>query len=100
MPHGVLRWTSPIGQVIIDVPEPAGPVFTDMPRTRARPPSRTSAERRRERRQVVEQMQADTRRRLDERALPPEQRTPPPEVDMTGHWATGDPAPSARPAPF
>ncbi len=100
LPHGVLRWTSPIGQVIIDVPEPAGPVFTDMPRTRARPPSRTSAERRRERRQVVEQMQADTRRRLDERALPPEQRTPPPEVDMTGHWATGDPAPSARPAPF
>lgn len=31
LPGGVLRWTSPIGQLIDDVPEPAGPVFTEAP---------------------------------------------------------------------
>lgn len=30
LPGGVMRWTSPIGQVIDDVPERAGPVFTDV----------------------------------------------------------------------
>lgn len=42
---GVLRWTSPIGQVIDDVPQPAGPVFTDMPRTPPKPVPMTRAER-------------------------------------------------------
>ncbi|MCH1883443.1 HNH endonuclease signature motif containing protein [Agrococcus sp. ARC_14] len=31
LPAGVLRWTSPIGQVIENAPEPVGPIFTDTP---------------------------------------------------------------------
>ncbi|QUW18663.1 HNH endonuclease signature motif containing protein [Agrococcus sp. Marseille-Q4369] len=56
LPGGVLRWTSPIGQVIDDAPEPVGPVFTDMPRTRARPPKRTRAQRRADQREALDRL--------------------------------------------
>ena len=56
LPGGVLRWTSPLGQVIEDLPEPAGPVFTDMPRTKPRPPTRTRTERRADQRAALERL--------------------------------------------
>ncbi|WP_026373538.1 HNH endonuclease signature motif containing protein [Agrococcus lahaulensis] len=56
LPGGVLRWTSPLGQVIDDLPEPVGPVFTDLPRTRARPPKRTPAQRRADQRAALDRL--------------------------------------------
>ena len=32
--HGVLEWTSPLGSVVLDEPEPIGPVFAEPPPTR------------------------------------------------------------------
>lgn len=56
LPHGVLRWTSPLGQVIDDLPEAVGPVFTDMPRTEPRPRTRTRAQRRADQRAALERL--------------------------------------------
>ncbi|SFS17742.1 protein of unknown function [Agrococcus baldri] len=56
-PGGVLRWTSPIGHVIDDVPEPAGPVFTDMPRSRPKPVPLTRSERRSRQRELFQRLE-------------------------------------------
>ncbi|MGC5078518.1 hypothetical protein ACLQ21_15750, partial [Agrococcus sp. DT81.2] len=60
LPGGVLEWTSGIGQVIRDQPEPIGPVFTDLPRRGRDPAPPTPAEKRRRRKAVAEQMRAET----------------------------------------
>ncbi|WP_422665047.1 hypothetical protein [Agrococcus beijingensis] len=83
LPGGVLRWTSPIGQVIVDEPPPVGPRFTDMPRTPAKPPKRTRSGRRREQREALAQAEAD---RLAGIAAPP----PPPGSVWADHEPTPD----------
>lgn len=62
LPGGVIRWTSPIGQVILDRPEPAGPIFTDMPRSKQKPPKPSAAQRRLDRQRVEEEMAAQSER--------------------------------------
>ncbi|MBO1769007.1 HNH endonuclease signature motif containing protein [Agrococcus sp. TF02-05] len=96
LPGGVLRWTSPLGQVIDDLPEPAGPVFTDMPRTRPRPPKRTAAQRRADQRAALERLG-----RWDD---PTTWTEPDPAVLREWHGAPLEPAaqgdPNAPPPPF
>jgi hypothetical protein len=88
LPGGVLEWTSPIGQVIRDEPEPIGPVFTDLPRRGRDPavtPAQRAAEKRRRRKAVAEQLRAETLRLLGGGPLPvplPDPRPDPrPEPD-------------------
>ncbi|MBO1770778.1 HNH endonuclease signature motif containing protein [Agrococcus sp. TF02-05] len=96
LPGGVLRWTSPLGQVIDDLPEPAGPVFTDMSRTRPRPPKRTGAQRRADQRAALERLG-----RWDD---PTTWTAPDPAVLREWHGAPLEPAahgdPNAPPPPF
>jgi hypothetical protein len=96
LPGGVLRWRSPLGQVIDDLPEPAGPVFTDMPRSRPRPPKRTSTQRRAHQRAALERLG-----RWDDPTTWPE-----PDSAALRHWygspasSAADDDPNAPPAPF
>jgi hypothetical protein len=85
LPGGVVRWRSPLGQGIDDLPEPAGPVFTDMPRTRARPPKRTSTQRRADQRAALERLG----RRDDPTAWPE------PDPAALRHWYGGAQEPTA-----
>ncbi|MGM1029985.1 MAG: DUF222 domain-containing protein [Actinomycetota bacterium] len=95
LPGGVFEWTSAIGQVIRTQPEPVGPVFTDLPR-RARPATLTPAERRRRRKQIGEQMRAET-----ERWNNPATRPEPPPPETSGIWAPhDDDEPGREPMPF
>lgn len=94
LPGGVFEWTSPIGQVITDRPEPVGPTFTDLPR-RSRAPAMSAADKRRRRTQVAEQLRAETALWRD-----PATRPEPPPPDTDGIWAPADPASSHHPAPF
>ncbi|WP_306232365.1 HNH endonuclease signature motif containing protein [Agrococcus beijingensis] len=89
LPGGVLRWTSPIGQVIIDEPPPVGPRFTDMPRSKPKPPKRSAADRRRDQREAIAQFEADGSAGVE---LPP----PPPG----SAWGAREPEPEDPPAPF
>ncbi|GEK80819.1 HNH endonuclease signature motif containing protein [Agrococcus baldri] len=92
---GVLRWTSPIGDVIDDIPEPAGPVFTEMPRSRPKPIPLTRTERLRRQRSMLERLEAEHAARQDE--PPPDPATVPYE------WGgeQGAPAePMLAPHPF
>ena len=92
---GVLEWTSAIGQVIRDQPEPVGPVFTDLPR-RGRDPAPTPAEKRRRRKAAAEQMRADA-----ERWNNPDTRPDPPPPPTTGIWAPPpEPTVPEPPPPF
>jgi hypothetical protein len=88
-PGGVLRWTSPIGQVIVDEPPPVGPRFTDMPRTRPKPPKRTTAERRRDQREAIARLEADRSAGVE--------APPPPPGSL---WGDREPEPEDPPAPF
>jgi hypothetical protein len=94
LPGGVLRWTSPIGQVIVDEPPPVGPRFTDMPRTRPKPPKETSSERRRRQREAMAQLEAEQR----QRAADPVVAVPPPPPGSP--WAERAAAVDEPPAPF
>jgi hypothetical protein len=91
LPGGVLRWTSPIGQVIVDEPPPVGPRFTVMPRTRPKPPKETRGERRRRQRESFARLEAEW---LQADAL---QAAPLPPSPL---WADRDPSPHEPPAPF
>lgn len=86
LPGGVLRWTSPIGQVIDDVPEPVGPVFTEMPRSK--PKSLTRSERRRRDRELGRLTVSE-----------PDRVHVPGTVDAVP-WGTSDLGPSETPLPF
>ncbi|MGC5075858.1 DUF222 domain-containing protein [Agrococcus sp. DT81.2] len=95
LPGGVLEWTSGIGQVIRDQPEPIGPVFTDLPR-RGRDPAPTPAEKRRRRKAAAEQMRAET-----ELWRNPDTRPDPQPPDTTGHWGIPpQPTDDEPPPPF
>ncbi|MCR8669603.1 HNH endonuclease signature motif containing protein [Agrococcus sp. HG114] len=104
LPGGALRWTSPIGQVIDDIVEPAGPTFTDVPRSRPKPPKRTRSERVRDYREAVERLERPAAERSG-------RDSPPPAPLDAGHWrgllgesdAPRDrrtPRAEAEPAPF
>ncbi|WP_425843503.1 DUF222 domain-containing protein [Agrococcus sp. TSP3-2-1] len=96
LPGGVLRWTSPLGQVIDDLPEPVGPVFTDMPRSRPRPPKRTRAQRRADQRAALDRLG-----RWDDPTTWPE-----PDPAALREWygpsleSTAQGGPNAPPLPF
>ncbi|RWR21928.1 HNH endonuclease [Agrococcus lahaulensis] len=81
---GVLRWTSPIGQVIVDEPPPVGPRFTDVPRSRPEPATREPRLSRRHQREALE-------RRADEIA-----RTLP----ASGRWGASMPVGASPTLPF
>lgn len=85
LPGGVFEWTSVLGQLILDQPEPVGPVFTDLPR-RGRDPATTrattAAEKRRRRKAAAEQMRAET-----ELWNNPDTRPDPPPPATSGIWA-------------
>ena len=99
LPGGVFEWTSPIGQVITDVPEPIGPVFTDTPR-RSPPSTATRAERRRRTQEAVDRMAADRDRMLA--GLPPDPDAPPLPLppDPLGIWTAAGSHVLGPPAPF
>ncbi|WP_206446473.1 HNH endonuclease signature motif containing protein [Agrococcus sp. KRD186] len=87
--HGVLRWTSPIGHVIDDVPEPAGPIFTDMPRSRPKPVPLTRSERRKRQRELFQRLEDAHAARLAD---------PPPEPeDIPPAWGGAEALASAEP---
>lgn len=92
---GVLRWTSPIGQVIENAPEPVGPVFVTPPKP---PPRRSklSPEQKRERRlardALLREVTDDTFARLERQrqGLPfNPSSTPGPDTDTGDHWGVG-----------
>lgn len=79
LPGGVMRWRSPIGQVITDEVEPVGPVFTDMPRTPSKPPKLTRAQRRQRRKEQLERLrvaEAEWQQRRKDGTLPPAEFEP------------------------
>jgi hypothetical protein len=91
---GVLRWTSPIGQVVVDQPPPVGPRFTDLPRTRPKPPKEPSSQRRRRQREAMAQFEAEQRQRAADPGLP---MPPSPPGSPSAERA---PEPDEPPAPF
>lgn len=99
LPGGAMRWTSPIGQVITEHVEPAGPIFTDMPRTPPRPPKLTRSERRKRRAAELERFrlaEIEWQRQRDNGTLPPSG----PQVEGDELWLGGQHSAVDEPLPF